>query len=265
MKKNLYIFSFFLLIGILLANDADAQRRRRRRSSYRRRGGSSITLHNFSFNAGFYKPGMDYWNDESYLAEEGKSFDGGMLYQLGLDLDVYNGLLLGFYGAYFSDNVESYSNIGAIERTSDLSYKLIPLSLQLKYELTLGDPRSRYRNTGIAKLHPYLGVGLNYTIISQQLKRDFTDPSREDVNESQQGATVTYSGIVGLKYDITRTFGIGAEMNYYLGSFDQQISSEAAGDNVVESISLNGPCFSGKLYLKVPSGRRPGYRRPRRR
>lgn len=268
MKKYLVIWSF-LMILVLLVTDADAQSRRRYHYRRRRPGGSSsITLNSVNFHAGFYKPSMKYWNEESSFAEAGKSFDGGMLYQGGLDFKVYDGVLIGIYGGYFSDDIDLHSKIGGIDRTETLSYKIMPFSLQAKYEVTMGSPRQRYRNEGIARLHPYFGVGLNYTLINQKFSRVFADDALTDdpdVHTSQKGSTVTYSGIVGLKYDITNTFGIGAEMNYYIGSFDQLISSSSTSDNQVENISLTGPSFSGKLYIKFPGKRRPSYRSPRRR
>lgn len=264
MKKNLLVSSIILIL-VLLVTDAEAQRRRR--SSYRRRrGGASIALHSINFNAGFYKPGMDYWNDESYIATAGESFEGGILYQAGVELDVYKGFLVGLYAGFYNDDVQTVSSIGGIERKEDLSYRMIPLSIQAKYEVTMGDPRSRYRNTGIAKLHPYFGGGINYTRINQEFTRNFTDDNLIDINTSQKGATVSFSGILGVKYDITRYFGLGAELNYYIGSFDQVVDSTNGGDNAIEGVSLNGPSFNGKLYLKFPGNKRkPNYRRSRRR
>lgn len=262
MKKHVWIVSLFLIF-IILVNDADAQRRRR--PSYGRRGGGfniQELFYSVDFNAGYYVPSMSYWNEESYLVTAGKSFEGGLMYQGGVELKVYEGVLVGLYAGTYSDRVEAYSNIGAIERYEDLVYRITPLSIQAKYQFSLGDPRSRYRNTGISRLHPYLGGGVNYALVTQTLKREFTDPDREDENLRNNGSTITYSGLVGVKYDLTSYFGIGVEMNYYIGGFTQAINV-GGGEQTIEDVSLNGPCYNGKIYFKIPQRR--GYRRAKRR
>ena len=261
MKFNRHLLAIiFGLILVILVTDVEAQRRR----SYSRRRGNidmSTLFYSINFNAGYYKPGMNYWNEESFIADLGKSFNGGLMFQGGIDLKIYDGFIVGLTAGTFSDKVEVFSRIGLIERDEKLTYRLTPLSGILKYEFTLGSPRRRYRSGGLANLHPYVGGGVNYTFITQTLRRDFVETEREDQKESQNGSTVTYSAIAGVRYDLTAYVGLGTEFNYVIGSYDQNVSTE--GVITTENISLTGPAISATLYIKV--GQKTGYgnRRPR--
>ena len=76
---------------------------------------------------------------------------------------------------------------------------------------------------------------------------------------------MTFSGLAGVKYDLTSYFGIGVEVNYYVGSFDQAINI-TGGEQSTEEVSITGPCFNGKFYIKIPQQRRGyNYRRAKRR
>ncbi len=255
MKKLSVIFIFSLLF-VLIVTDVEAQRRRYR--GYRR-GGFSVSqmFHSLNFNAGYYTPSMGYWNQDSYLAEIGKSFNGGIMFQGGIDLDIYEGFMIGLYGGTYSDRVDVLNNIGNIEREEKIRYRLTPLSLVGKYQFNFGNPRLTYRKRGLAKIHPYFGAGVNMTLITNTLIREFTDPEREDQRSAQNGTTITLSGIVGVRYDLTPYVGIGTEVNYFVGSFDQFVATGSGGSEEA-NISITGPYISGTLSvnLQPPKGRR---------
>ncbi len=255
MKKVSIIFIFSLLF-ILIVTDVEAQRRR---YGGRRRGGANITqyFHSLNFNVGYYNPSMGYWNTESYLAELGKKFDGALMFQGGIDFDIYDGFMVGLYGATYSDKIEVFNQIGAIERTEKLRYRLTPLSIVGKYQWNFGNPRIRYRQRGLAKIHPYVGVAGNFTLITNTLAREFTDPDRENQRSVINGTTITISGIVGVRYDLTPYVGLGTELNYFIGGFDQTVSTGFATTEDA-TISVTGPFISGtvSINLQPPMGRR---------
>lgn len=256
--KKYYLIPLLSFALVLLAIDSDAQRR----GGYYNRHNNSTGLHSIEFGVGYYKPDMGYWNNESYLADQDKAFEGGIIFQGGVNFKVYQGFLIGLSAATYSDGVQSTSSIGGILRDENITYRITPLSVQGKYEFTLGNRIDRFRHTGINRLHPYIGVGINYTMVTQKFERLFADEEREDVSRNQTGSTVTFSGIGGANFDLTPTIGLGVEVNYYVGAFDQLV--ESGGTSTVESISLNGPAISAKVFIKL-SKNRWGYRMPKRR
>ena len=141
MRKHSIIFVFSLLL-ILIVTDVEAQRRRNRGYRSYRPGGSgfnvSTMLHSFNFNVGYYRPRMDYWNNDSYLAELGKNYNGALMFQGGIDLDIYDGFMVGLYGGTYSDKVEVYNQIGGIERTEKHRYRITPISIVGKYQFNFG-------------------------------------------------------------------------------------------------------------------------------
>jgi len=260
MRKHSIIFIFSLLL-ILIVTDVEAQRRRNRGYRSYRPGGSgfnvSTMLHSLNFNVGYYRPRMDYWNNDSYLAELGKNYNGAIMFQGGIDLDIYDGFMVGLYGGTYSDKVEVYNQIGGIERTEKHRYRITPISIVGKYQFNFGNPRLRYRQRGLAKIHPYGGVAGNFNLITNTLVREFTDPERETQRSTNNGTTLTISGIVGVRYDLTHYVGIGAEVNYFVGGFNQTVNT-GNGQTEDATISITGPFISGTLSvnLQPPKGRR---------
>lgn len=257
MKRFSIIFIFSLLITILVT-DVEAQRRRKRYKPRRKTAVDlSTMLHSFNINAGYYRPSMSYWNNDSYLAELGKTYDGGIMLQGGVDLDIYEGFMVGLYAGTYSDRVDVFNQIGNIQRTEKHRIRLTPFSLVGKYQWNFGNPRIRYRQRGLAKIHPYVGAATNFTLITNTLVREFEDPERETQRAVNNGTTITFSGIAGVRYDLTPYIGIGLEGNYFFGGYNQT-ATNSSGDLEDANISVTGPFISGTLSvnLQPPRGRR---------
>ncbi len=263
MKKYSIVFIFTLLF-VLLVTDLEAQRRRRYRP---RRPGQidlSSVLHTVNFGVGYYIPQMDFWNERSFLVERNKEFNSGLMYYGGVDFRVYEDFIIGVYGGTYSDRVKSRSIIGLIDREETLRYRITPISVVGKYEWSFWNPRMRYRNRFIGKIHPYVGGGVNFKMINLTLARKYTDTEvdsgRENERYVQTGTTISYSAIAGMKYDITDFVGAGVEVNYYFGSFNQALTNE--GNEYVENVSITGPSFNAMIYYKF-GGKYGSYNRRR--
>ncbi|XOV91196.1 MAG: hypothetical protein ACFHWX_13395 [Bacteroidota bacterium] len=265
MKRFTIAFIFTLLI-VLLVTDAEAQRRRRRYRP-RRPGGLDLSsmLHTVNFGVGYYSPKMDFWNERSFLVERNKQFNSGLIYYGGVDLRVYEDFLIGIYGGTYSDQVKSTSIVGLIDREETLRYRITPISLVGKYEWSFWNPRMRFKNRFLGKIHPYAGAGVNFSMINFTLVRKFTDTEvdtgRDNERYVKTGSTITYSGIAGVKYDITDFIGVGVEMNYYLGSFNQGLINES-NNEYTENVSITGPSFNAMVYYKF-GGKYGSYNRRR--
>lgn len=250
----------------MLASDLEAQQRRRRQYRPRRPGNIDLSsvLHTVNLGVGYYTPKMDFWNERSFLVERDKQFNSNLMFFGGVDLEVYENFLVGIYGGTYSDRVKSRSIIGLIDREETLRYRITPISLIGKYEWSFWNPRMRFRNRFLGKIHPYMGGGVNFELINFTLARKYTDTEvdigRENERYIKTGTTITYSGIAGLKYDITDFIGAGLEVNYYFGSFNQGLLNE--GNEYEENVSITGPSFNAIVYYKF-GGKYGSYNRRR--
>ncbi|MFY0686927.1 MAG: outer membrane beta-barrel protein [Cyclobacteriaceae bacterium] len=227
MKK--FITTTLLIALCLVTMESMAQRRG---YGY---GQSRVGISNIDLNVGWYQPSLAYLNNDSYLADIGASFGGGITANVGADMR-FSDVLIGARVGYWADEA-SVQNvvIGGIDRDEKLGLLVLPISFQGKYEFHLGNPRN-YRQQGLITIHPFVGVGVNYTLISQNYERVLDGvPESDRLN----GRTITYSAIAGLKYTVAQNFDIGFEYQHVFGGFNQGFE---VGDVVTtETVSLMGP------------------------
>ncbi len=234
--KKLVVLAFSLLF---LASGLLAQPR-----AYKR----DCIVCSVDFNAGWYKPGLDYLNDESYINDVQGEFNGGLVGSALVNFKLIPSLYASAGAGFWNDrvNVKDYPFPGGIVLDELLGITMVPVILQMKYEFSAGGggyPGSLRRST--SKIHPFVGGGTSLNYIRQRYKR-VQDGAVTDKG-TLNGISQTYHVLAGLKVAVNSFVDVGLEYNHTFGGFDQAFLDE--GSETIENINLGGPLIVGKLTM----------------
>ncbi len=241
MKITIQSMALFL---ILFGMSMDVQGQRGRYGPPRQ---SNCIICSAGVGVGWYKPSLDYLNDESYLNAFGASFDGGIIATAGVEAKLYQNLYLGVSAGFWSDVAEFTSTSGTTVRTEELKISIVPISVALMYQWSF-EAASPYNYSGgrqsnfLSRLTPFIGLGAGYDLITQDLDRVIDG---ERTTSSLKGTAPVYKALGGTKIAIVDRLDLGILAEYVLGSFDQQFGE---GTNAAtESVGLDG--ISAQLTL----------------
>lgn len=231
-----------ILVSIILVFVLDATAQSRGR--YGRNQGRECIICNVDLGAGWYQPGLDYINDQSFLSDLGGSLDGGPIVTLAIESKIVGGLFAGVSAGYWTSSDKATGDTGAFAGvTEDMTMSIIPVSVYLKYEFPLVNQiRGGYRSDFATKLHPFIGLGTSANLISQDVTRN----TNGVVTESNlSGSTQVFQAMFGFKYSVANNVDLGIQGEYVFGGFDQTVvTNEVPAD---ESISLDGIMVQAKL------------------
>ncbi len=125
---------------------------------------------------------------------------------------------------YYSTNAKQE---GALNWTEELTLNYIPVNLDVLW---------RFK-----EIYAYAGGGIGMNFITASYKGPTT-------NQDPTGYSPQLQGIVGFEYPMSEHFSIGAEFQYVLGSYTQEMQSGTTISE--ETIDINGPKIGLKLsYL----------------
>ncbi len=206
-------------------------------------------------NIGYYKPGLEYLNEESYLTDVEGRFNGGPMVSAMVNLRIV-GELYGAVGAGLWRNrvdVNDYPFIAG-PRSELLVLTGIPAMFQLKYEFNLSNLGPRIpQDLFIRNIKPFIGIGTSLNFKRQKFEREQNGVlTAAGVIPFQ---SQTYQVIAGLKYKLTAHLDAGLEYNHHFGKFQQAFLE--GGNQLIQDVNLGGPAVMAKItYYRYP---RPGY------
>lgn len=200
-------------------------------------GARNCILCAIDVGGGWYQPSLDYWNDESYLAEINGSFNGGIIGVVSAEFKIYEGFMGGIQAGYWKD-VAEVVNAGPIGNWNEkVEIAIIPVTVFGKYEFSL--PSNN-------RIYPFIGAGYTMNLMSQDVRREVGGVPTEIALE---GTTQTASLMVGAKYAIASHFDVGIEYNYVIGTFDQDFIEDEV--QTTQAVGLDGSLILAKLSLTI--------------
>ncbi len=240
------VFSI-IIIAILLSVfsfSVSAQRRRRRNSGF------PIEFRAAGLGIGWYNPAMDYWNDESMIADWSSKFDGSTIYLSDVEFYLYKPFFAKLNVGYWTEKVKANNvQIGYQIGNQDLQMTLIPADLTFLYELF--DIQGR-----TVRVITYGGLGGSYTFIQKRFNSQVLNA--DQVKDWDNGSDFSFHATVGQEYTIRPAYSISAELSYHFGSYVQQI--ETRNDEIsTKNVSLSGIQVS--LILKYSMASKDYWRR----
>lgn len=209
--KKIYLS---LMISLFLACSVQAQTEDKK---------EALDNHGFraiSIITGYYNPSLDYYIDRTGFQFTGSLYSSiyGEYWMQDLPLTFRLG------AGYYSTNAKIE---GDLNWTEELTLNFIPINLEVLWR--------------IKSAYSYVGFGAGVTFITANYKGPQT-------HQEPTGYFPQLQGIAGFEYPLSKSFSIGVEFQYIIGSYTQYIKS---GANVsAETIDTNGPKIGLKLsYL----------------
>ncbi len=210
-------------------------------------GQASITY--IHLEGGYYKPSLDYWNNDSYLTGFDMKLGGGLYYGGGVGFKIYDHYFGRLSVGRFSTSDQSGDIVlGGLTRQEYLKIAISPVSADVLYE---------FQTLARSKLYPYVGAGAAINFIQRTYKRTANTGLNEEGTDT--GRANSFYPLAGVLYNVTNFIDVGLEAKFPIGSYKQGFSTVTDDPNsfVVETISITGPIISAKVNLRFePRGRR---------
>lgn len=197
---------------------------------------SQIKLTAATVEGGWYKPSLDWWNNESYLNGLNMQFQGGLYFGGDLTLNFAPNLAIRTGIGRYKESLDSGPvSVGGVTRTEKMSLALVPLSGSLVIEIP-----SRI-------VYPYLGGGAAAFFVQSKYERNVTGLPAE--SGSNLGSTLGFHGLAGISVPLGPV-DFSLEGRYHYGSYSQQVTAE---DNSVsvEKVSFSGPMAVARLGVRL--------------
>lgn len=197
-------------------------------------------LRSAGLSIGFYNPELDYWKNDSEFRDA--DFKGAFNAAASVELNLIPNLIaragLGIWQTSVDDDLTGFG-----ETTWSLTG--IPINADLIYFV----PPLRFANVS-----PYVGAGGEFVLLQQKLRFD-----QKDDPDPVNGTTGLFNGIAGLEFNFSAQFSLDLELQYKLGSYNQDfhILSPNPDDpenpidkTITEEISLSGIMFGVRLKYR---------------
>lgn len=211
MKKIIlsFIISVFIFSGLYAQSD-----------SLNNTNSGNHGFRAISLTSGYYNPSLDY-----YINRTGFQFTGSLYFSISGEYWMQNIPITFRLGSgYYSTNAKIE---GDLNWTEELTLNYIPVNLDVLWRFS--------------SIYSYIGAGTGINFISVNYKGPQT-------NQSTTGYSPQFMGIAGIEFPISTNFSIGAEFQYVIGSYTQEIQSGTSISE--ETIKINGPKIGLKLsYL----------------
>ncbi|MEQ8686204.1 MAG: hypothetical protein RIE86_12975 [Imperialibacter sp.] len=202
-----------------------------------------------TLEGGYYRPSLDYWNNDSYLTGFDMKLGGGLYYGGGVGFRVYDSYFGRASVGMFSTSDESGPvTRGGLIREEYLKIKIIPASLDFLYE---------FQNFARSKVFPYVGAGASINFIQRTYSRSANTGLEEEGSDA--GRTNSFYPLAGAAYNVTNYIDVGLEVKFPFGSYKQGFATVTEDPNsfAIEKVSITGPIVSLKANLRFePRGHR---------
>ncbi|GAB3041966.1 hypothetical protein [Spirosoma pulveris] len=233
MRPNYLFLTITVLVGSLLAGSTKTQ--------------AQVNLKSISVGASYWKPSLDYWNNNSMLLDynlgTGAKLSGAIMPTAAIEIGLTKGLSIGGRVGIWKDEVSGPVKIGDVTRTEKLSLSIIPVSLDVKYTF---EKAAAGTETKAPFLTPYVGLSVSRYFISNDFSRTSTSGS---LSESQSGNSYGIQALVGAEKKLVKKLYLALDVRYHMGSYNQIVKEKTTDAGTKESVSLNG--LEAGLSLKV--------------
>ncbi|MGD8777883.1 MAG: outer membrane beta-barrel protein [Ignavibacteria bacterium] len=181
-------------------------------------------------DVGWYKPSMDYWNDNSSFAEGDENFGGDFTGRLNIQANIIDPLRVKLGAEYWNESINRQNFPASVGLDNNkLSIRLIGLTGSAIVDFPLFN---------IQALQTYIGVGGGYYFIQKKVETAFTNgTSAEDTDD---GRDFIWHTLIGVEKELFSNFSAGLEFRYLLGDYTQQLE-DVYGNVSDENVSLSGP------------------------
>jgi hypothetical protein len=174
---------------------------------------SIFKVYSVGLGFGYYKPGLNYWNDRTPY-----SFSGGVMPSLQMEVNLIANVRARLSGGYFNSSAKLLRVPTWGEER--VEHTLTPISLSAYY----------YLPGSIVTL--YGGGGGDLMLVNSV----YESPAGK---QTGRGSTSTGHLLLGLETALDR-FIIGVETRYYIGKYTQTLQTSIEADPFKEDIRVNG-------------------------
>ncbi len=221
MKNNIIsiTFLFLLMATVGLAQDQNEMPTESMKAGF--------AIHSVNFTAGYYSPGMDYWNN-TYLPSKGitETFGGNLA--VGANITF-------LLPANFRTRVGASIWSGEVNGTSGSSVDGLKIGLTRFSLGLLYAPESIM----LKGFQPYLGIEGQENLIKNTYDINGT-------SITQQGHDISFAPVLGLDRSFGH-FNCGLEVKYNLGNYTQEEANEGTLEH---KVSINGAEVSLSIGYK---------------
>lgn len=182
--------------------------------------------------------GLSHWDRNYYGSDEftamfqplnARSSSSSLIPSFFAQVDFYKGLgvegRVGLYNATF----EGTSTFPNLTVTDKVSQRIVPLSLGLVYDVSVSE-----------KVIASLGAGMNTYYIQNEVSRTVTGSEGSTGPNTFSGRTTGAYFKAGFEYALSDAIGLGLDLRYNTGAYNQVTRREPGANPTVNRIGLFG-------------------------
>lgn len=191
---------------------------------------AQVGFHSAGLGFGWYKPSMNYWNDQSQVAVWESQFNGSFMGEAHVAMNILPQLRTRFEIGFWRESVKQADTpIGIDTGNEEISISFMPLSATLLIDLPISSLHgmTSYIGGGGA------GVNIRKTYISSPNNGAFKF-------QTVSGFTYTYHFVLGMQKTLAPGLGFGIEYRQVFGSYGQLVQDNT-GTITREDVSMSGP------------------------
>jgi len=189
---------------------------------------NKFSVQSVTASIGWYKPSMDYWNDE-YLSILGidKKFEGNLSIGGQIEFLLPAKFRCRIGASYWSDNIKPENE----DPFKELKISFTQFSLAGIYAF----------NNDELPITPYIGIQGSFFMIKNSLE-DNTGTSTE------QGQDYSWAPLIGIEKTLIDHLIIGIEFKYHFGRYIQDV--QTVFELIDETVHISGPKINFKIGYK---------------